>query len=462
LLDPADGYRIEVEERPEVSYYETNPKRRHYKSYIVRAFDKNGVWVGSVDFGPTLREKGLPDEVSLEAGAVVVEEGHRRRGIATAMYQAVRQTTGRKIVASGSRTKAGKALWEGSGQYFGALTSNADLDKFRFVFRKKQDGVKLSVYDGKKLIGVVGAITEGYCYPDDSPLAKYRKPANVVSAEILPEYRGRKLYQEMLLRFNQFAKQELGCKGIKSAGFQRSTMATRAWEKLNPRVEIASDGWRNDFYLDGLPPRGRIPLAGAPTFSDLTFESRVKLAAPGNPSLLIVRAVGPLGFEAGEASVFLDEAEYAPVFTADVHPKYRGRGLYPAMLMQLLRNAKERGYRGIVSEDAGRVGTQSTASWEKFAAREPRVRRGKDAFTLEGLPARGRIPLPTARRALNRLGRKAKACGITPALLREGMEIEREHRDITGGRVLQTAKIAAAHICERRDYYKRIKRFVEK
>ena len=78
------------------------------------------------------------------------------------------------------------------------------------------------------------------------------------------------------------------------------------------------------------------------------------------------------------------------------------------------------------------------------------------------LPVLGTIPMRTAQRALKRLGSKAKACKITPALLREGMEIEREHRDLTKGRVLDTAKIAAAHICERRDYYKRIKRYVER
>lgn len=50
---------------------------------------------------------------------------------------------------------------------------------------------------------------------------------------------------------------------------------------------------------------------------------------------------------------------------------------------------------------------------------------------------------------------------MTAEALREGMEIEREHRDITKGRVGQTAKIAAAHICERPDYYTRIKRYVE-
>jgi len=82
--------------------------------------------------------------------------------------------------------------------------------------------------------------------------------------------------------------------------------------------------------------------------------------------------------------------------------------------------------------------------------------------SLKGLPTKGRVPLKTAQRALKKLPRKAQACrGMTPAALREGMEIEREHRDITKGRVGQTAKIAAAHICERSDYYSRIKRYVE-
>ena len=62
---------------------------------------------------------------------------------------------------------------------------------------------------------------------------------------------------------------------------------------------------------------------------------------------------------------------------------------------------------------------------------------------------------------MKRLPKNRRACGFTPAELREGMEIEREHRDVTGGRVGQTAKIAAAHLCERRDYYSRIKRYVE-
>jgi hypothetical protein len=78
------------------------------------------------------------------------------------------------------------------------------------------------------------------------------------------------------------------------------------------------------------------------------------------------------------------------------------------------------------------------------------------------LPKKGRIPMAQVQRAMKSLGRKVKACRITPALLREGMEVEREHRDVTGLAVAKTAKIAASHICERRDYYKRIKRYVEK
>ncbi len=79
------------------------------------------------------------------------------------------------------------------------------------------------------------------------------------------------------------------------------------------------------------------------------------------------------------------------------------------------------------------------------------------------LPKSGPIPMPQVQRALRALGaRKVQKCRITPALLREGMQVEREHRDVTGLAVVKTAKIAASHICERRDYYKRIKRYVEK
>lgn len=80
---------------------------------------------------------------------------------------------------------------------------------------------------------------------------------------------------------------------------------------------------------------------------------------------------------------------------------------------------------------------------------------------LSALPKKGAIPASAVAYAMNKLAPQVKRCGITPVLLREGMSIEREHRDVTRGGIERTARIAAAHLCERKDYYKRLKRYVE-
>jgi hypothetical protein len=80
---------------------------------------------------------------------------------------------------------------------------------------------------------------------------------------------------------------------------------------------------------------------------------------------------------------------------------------------------------------------------------------------LAGLPKKGAVPLKSVRYAMSRLKRQVNRCGITEAQMREGMAVEREHGDVTNRGVVKTAKIAAAHICERPDYYKRLKRYVE-
>lgn len=43
-----------------------------------------------------------------------------------------------------------------------------------------------------------------------------------------------------------------------------------------------------------------------------------------------------------------------------------------------------------------------------------------------------------------------------------GMQVELEHRDITGGDAVMTAKIAAAHLREVPNYYTLLKKYVEK
>lgn len=210
--------------------------------------------------------------------------------------------------------------------------------------------------------------------------------------------------------------------------------------------------------------RGRA-LSALPEFPELTFEF-MRSAMPTSYDGVFL-SVDKGSKHVGELTVTKCNAEgYASVDEAWIADKWRGKGLYPVMLTRMRDHVKAKGCKGLVSRRIGRRGTKSTASWERFAAREPRVRAveteyGPDYY-LDGLPARGRIPLETVKRAMKKLPKSRRACGFTTAELREGMEIEREHRDVTGGRVGTTAKIAAAHLCERRDYYRRLKRFVER
>lgn len=81
---------------------------------------------------------------------------------------------------------------------------------------------------------------------------------------------------------------------------------------------------------------------------------------------------------------------------------------------------------------------------------------------LRGLPASGGIPQSSLSYAAKKLEKKMQACGVTKAQLREGMKVEREHADVTKRGVEKTARIALAHLCERPDYYKRLKKYVER
>lgn len=43
-----------------------------------------------------------------------------------------------------------------------------------------------------------------------------------------------------------------------------------------------------------------------------------------------------------------------------------------------------------------------------------------------------------------------------------GIQVEREHRDVIGCDPVKAARIAVAHLRERPDYYRRLKRYVER
>lgn len=57
-----------------------------------------------------------------------------------------------------------------------------------------------------------------------------------------------------------------------------------------------------------------------------------------------------------------------------------------------------------------------------------------------------------------------KKMGYTfnPEEFHKGMNVEMEHQDVTNGNVVTTAKIAAAHLTEKPNYYTLLKKYVEK
>lgn len=80
------------------------------------------------------------------------------------------------------------------------------------------------------------------------------------------------------------------------------------------------------------------------------------------------------------------------------------------------------------------------------------------------LPARGPVSRRTAKQVLKALRKHVRGCRIDLDEFRVGLEVEREHRDLTRLDALQTGRIAAAHLCEKsgRGYYERLKRYVER
>lgn len=155
-----------------------------------------------------------------------------------------------------------------------------------------------------------------------------------------------------------------------------------------------------------------------------------------------------------------------------VAPEWRNKGVSTYLTERMAWRSEGQG-RALQSDFS--ISAERDPFWQK-QVRKGRVAhivkddRGRSSYilplpapdSLDGLPRTGRIPLATARRALKSLGRKATACRITPEALREGMEVEREHRDVTRGGMLKTAKIAAAHLCESSRYYKELKKVERK
>lgn len=287
-------------------------------------------------------------------------------------------------------------------------------------------GVFLSVFRGPQSIAeltVTRCNAAGYAAIDEGWITE--------------AWQGKGLYPVMLTKMRDHVKAQ-GCKGLVSRVIgRRGKKSTASWEKFaarEPRVRAVETQYGPDYYLDGL---GKMldPAEG--------YRIQVKREGAGVYS---ARALSPSGAVVGEvgfgpASINPDVLEAGEVF---VEPGHRRKGIATAMYADVEKVSRRKVIPSWVQSDEGR------ALWAGSGGRH-----------FGGLPARGRIPLDTVKRARSKLPKSRRSCGFTTAELREGMEIEREHRDVTGGRVGTTARIAATHLCERRDYYKRLKKFVE-
>lgn len=128
-----------------------------------------------------------------------------------------------------------------------------------------------------------------------------------------------------------------------------------------------------------------------------------------------------------------------------------------------VREVQERAaYAARMAEHYRRL--QNTAAARVWSNAAERLRKEllARASSLGGLPARGSIPMKQVERVMKKLQPKVERCGVSKTALREGMAVEREHRDVTKLGVEKTARIALAHLCERKDYYKRLKKYVER
>ncbi len=108
-LDPSAGYRISHE------HHEVPGA----KMTAVTAHGPSGEQVGVAKLLHTSNGQ-------LRPGYIVVDEDHRRRGLATAMYQHAERVTGKRILPGGVQTDEGAALWGQPNRPFGKGETSMD------------------------------------------------------------------------------------------------------------------------------------------------------------------------------------------------------------------------------------------------------------------------------------------------------------------------------------------------
>jgi GNAT superfamily N-acetyltransferase len=202
-----EGYRLRIEGEPSEG-----------NTFTVHAEDRKG---GSVGYA-TFHHKGS----HLHPADVEVNLRHRRKGLASGMYEHAENKTKTKIKPSEHQSKDAKAMWASR------VNKTEDLEKgingdwqsegYKLKLRQLKDGNRIYAYgpDNKKV---------GHVLYTNTPSKTGH--LRVHTAHLDEDHRGKGIYQAMLNMAANHAK-DIGHKGIMSEGFQRSSSATRAWEKV--------------------------------------------------------------------------------------------------------------------------------------------------------------------------------------------------------------------------------------
>ena len=209
----------------------------------VIATDKNGDKVGWVKVFPH------EDEHHIIASTLFVKDDHRRKGIATAMYQYAEKEMGMpfhpKESADSNRTDAGKKFWSQKKRPFAQkedISEDVESDGYMIKYIphpgdwSKVAMVKLYDSSGNEvgemsMSGLSKDVQDYYAKRGQTNL----NYAHINWAEIKPEHRGKGLYQKMLAAAVDGVKAQ-GSDGVSTTA--QTPESEKVWSKISNKITL--------------------------------------------------------------------------------------------------------------------------------------------------------------------------------------------------------------------------------
>jgi hypothetical protein len=171
---------------------------------------------------------------------------------------------GKKAVEHWDKESKGKDLPEKIEKALSPEELQAQGYKFKILQpTKTRQAYAVRAYHGRKPIGHLVYSDRSLSPPDqNNPSYGYHE---VFNGRIEPEHRGKGIYQHMLRLATNHVK-SLGSKGVMSRGYQRSSDATRAWDRVathvnpytyNAKLKGKFSPKDSDYYLAALERSNR-------------------------------------------------------------------------------------------------------------------------------------------------------------------------------------------------------------